>query len=73
MHAKWGHYCAVQGCASTQTVPHHVDPWWKTGRTTLGDLIPLCKDNHHDIHDGHRTLLLRDSRRINDNGWVNNT
>jgi hypothetical protein len=45
-------------------------PWWKTGRTTLGDLVPLCKGNHHDLHDGRRTLLLRDGRRIDENGWV---
>lgn len=70
MHAMWGLSCAVRGCAATATVPHHVRPWWKTGRTKLGDLIPLCKHNHHDIHDGHRTLLLRDGRRIDENGWV---
>ncbi len=70
MHAMWGLYCAVLGCGSTDTVPHHVPPWWKTGRTKLGDLVPLCKGNHHDVHDGHRTLLLRDGRRIDENGWV---
>jgi hypothetical protein len=70
LHAKWGDYCAVLGCASTDTIPHHAEPWWKTGRTKLGDLVPLCKSNHHDIHDGHRTLLLRDGRRIDENGWV---
>jgi hypothetical protein len=41
-----------------------------TGRTTLADIVPLCKGNHHDVHDGHRTLLLRDGRRIDENGWV---
>jgi hypothetical protein len=70
MHAMWGIYCAAAGCASTDTIPHHVRPWWKTGRTTLGDLVPLCKGNHHDLHDGRRTLLLRDGRRIDENGWV---
>jgi hypothetical protein len=70
LHALWGLYCAVLGCASTETVPHHVPPWFKTGHTKLGDLVPLCKGNHHDVHDGHRTLLLRDGRRIDENGWV---
>jgi hypothetical protein len=70
MHALWGLHCAVLGCACTDTVPHHADPWWRTGRTTLADLIPLCRGDHHDVHDGHRTLLLRDGRRIDDNGWV---
>jgi hypothetical protein len=70
MRARWGHYCAGNGCASTRTVPHHVRPWWKTGRTELGDLVPLCKGNHHDVHDGHRTLRLRDGRLIDENGWA---
>jgi hypothetical protein len=70
MHARWGIYCATAGCGSTDTVPHHVRPWAKHGRTTLEDLVPLCKGNHHDLHDGRRTLLLRDGRRIDENGWV---
>ena len=70
LRAKWGDHCAGNGCASTRTVPHHVRPWWQTGRTTLEDLVPLCKGNHHDLHDGHRTLRLRDGRLIDENGWV---
>jgi len=70
MRAKWGDYCAGNGCGRTDTVPHHVDPWWKSGRTAVEDLIPLCKGNHHDVHDGHRVLLLRDGRMIDENGWV---
>jgi hypothetical protein len=70
LRAKWGDYCAGNGCASTDTVPHHVPPWWKTGRTKLEDLVPLCKSDHHDVHDGHRTIRLRDGRLIDENGWV---
>jgi hypothetical protein len=70
LRARWGDYCAVNGCSSTRTVPHHVRPWWLTGRTRLDDLIPLCKGNHHDVHDGHRTLRLRDGRLIDEHGWV---
>jgi hypothetical protein len=70
LRAKWGDYCAGNGCASTDTVPHHVPPCWKTGRTKLEDLVPLCKSDHHDVHDGHRTIRLRDGRLIDENGWV---
>lgn len=70
MHAQWGRYCATAGCGRIDTVPHHVRPWHLTGRTKLGDLIPLCTGNHHDLHDGRRTLLLRDGRRIDENGWA---
>jgi hypothetical protein len=70
LRAKWGDYCAGNGCGSTDTVPHHVPPWWKTGRTKLEDLVPLCKSDHHDVHDGHRTIRLRDGRLIDENGWV---
>jgi hypothetical protein len=70
LRAMWGDYCAGNGCPSTDTVPHHVPPWWKTGRTKLGDLVPLCKSDHHDVHDGHRTIRLRDGRLIDENGWV---
>jgi hypothetical protein len=70
LRAMWGDYCAGNGCGSTDTVPHHVSPWWKTGRTKLEDLVPLCKSDHHDVHDGHRTIRLRDGRLIDDNGWV---
>jgi hypothetical protein len=70
LRAMWGDYCAGNGCASTDTVPHHVPPWWKTGRTKLDDLVPLCKSDHHDVHDGHRTIRLRDGRLIDENGWV---
>ena len=70
LRAIWGDYCAGLGCPNTDTVPHHVPPWWKTGRTTLADLVPLCKSTHHDVHDGHRTIRLRDGRLINENGWV---
>jgi hypothetical protein len=70
LRAKWGIYCAINGCGSTDTVPHHVRPWWLSGETRLEDLIPVCKGNHHDIHEGHRTLVLRDGRRIDEFGWV---
>ena len=70
MRARWGPTCAVHGCHASRTVPHHVEPWWRSGCTRLCDLVPLCASCHHDLHEGHRTLRLRDGRLIDDHGWV---
>jgi hypothetical protein len=70
LRARWGPNCAVDGCHSTRTVPHHVVPWWLSQLTRLRDLVPLCAGCHHDLHEGHRTLRLRDRRLIDHHGWV---
>ena len=70
LRARWGPTCAVRGCRSTLTVPHHVRPWWLSHETVLRDLVPLCEHCHRDLHEGHRTLRLRDTRWIDERGWV---
>ncbi|MCW2607314.1 MAG: hypothetical protein JWO60_2007 [Frankiales bacterium] len=70
MRAAWGSTCAVNGCTLTGVVPHHVEPFNLSGQTRLADLAPLCEHHHHDVHEGHKTLRLRDGRRIDDRGWV---
>ena len=71
LEAQWGG-CAVDGCAKSfaHTRPHHVVPWWLSRITRLKDLAPLCESHHHDIHEGRRTLRLRDGRYINPTGWT---
>lgn len=71
LQAQWGG-CAVDGCAQpySRTRPHHVVPWWLSRITRLNDLIPACDHHHHDIHEGGRTLRLRDGRHINPTGWT---
>ena len=69
LRARWGPTCAVAGCTSTRTVPHHVEPWWLAHRTGLAHLVPLREHCHHDLHEGHRTLRLRDGRLVDDRGW----
>lgn len=67
----WGGQCAIAGCSTTiGLVPHHVEPWWLSHRTVLEDLIPICTHHHHDVHEGQRTLQLRDARVIGPRGWV---
>lgn len=70
LQATWGPWCAIAGCTSTQTVPHHVRPWWLSRQTVLRDLLPLCEHDHRDLHEDHRTLRLRDGRLIDEHGWV---
>jgi hypothetical protein len=30
----------------------------------------VCEHHHHDIHEGNRTLRLRDGRHISPLGWT---
>ncbi len=70
LHTIWGAACAVNGCGDHRTVPHHVRPWHLVARTRLRDLIPLCNQHHHALHDGGHTLRLRDGREITETGWA---
>ena len=70
MRAAWGSRCAVNGCTLPGEVPHHAEPFWKARLTALKDLVPLCRHHHHDVHDGHQKLRLRDGRVIDEWGWV---
>ncbi|HWH29201.1 MAG TPA: hypothetical protein VNU26_09615, partial [Mycobacteriales bacterium] len=70
LRAIWGDYCAEAGCARTDCVPHHVDPWWRSAQTRVEDLVPFCKATHHALHDGHQVIVLRDGRRLNEFGWL---
>jgi hypothetical protein len=71
LEAQWGG-CAVNGCNQpfARTRPHHVIPWWLSKITRLKDLAPVCEHHHHDIHEGGRTLRLRDARYICPTGWA---
>ncbi len=70
LHTLWGSTCAVNGCGDHRTVPHHVHPWHLVGRTRLRDLVPLCNQHHHALHDAGRTLRLRNTREITQTGWA---
>jgi len=70
LRVQWGPWCAIDGCSNTATVPHHVPPWWLSRTTRLRDLIPICTHDHRALHEGHRTLRLKDGRHIDELGWV---
>ncbi len=70
LRIQWGPWCAIDGCPNTDTVPHHVPPWWLTRTTRLRDLIPICDHDHRAVHEQHRTLRLKDGRHIDEYGWT---
>jgi len=46
--------CAMPGCGVRyeHTVPHHMVPWESGGPTDLQNLVPLCSNHHHAVHEG---------------------
>jgi hypothetical protein len=51
-------------------VPHHVIGHAVAGRTSLGVSLLICPTLHHDLHTGKRTIRLRNGRRLNEDGYV---
>ena len=51
-------------------MPHHGDLFSHTGVTSLDDAVPLCKQDHHYLHDDRLLLKLKDGRWIGPDGWV---
>jgi len=50
--------------------PHHVHGYAEDAITSLDDTLPVCDVLHHDLHDGHRTVRLRDGRYLNEHGFT---
>lgn len=70
LKAQWGSTCAVNGCTQPGLIPHHVLWFGKGGLTVLANLVPLCPHHHRDVHEGRRTLRLRDGRLLSPDGWI---
>lgn len=68
--------CAGVGCCRGRPDPlrplrpHHVQRFAEDGLTWLEDTVMICDTLHHDLHAGGRTVLLRDGRRLREQGWV---
>lgn len=70
-----GGTCQGAGCyrghdTGDPLIPHHVDPYARCGTTSLSDTVMLCEGTHHDLHEGDKTVRLKDGRLINAHGWV---
>jgi hypothetical protein len=51
-------------------IPHHPEAFARSKTTSFYDTVMFCEHSHHDIHEGGKTLLLKDGRLLNANGWV---
>jgi hypothetical protein len=57
--------CGHPGCtvAFDACRLHHVRWWWRDlGRTDLDNLLPLCEQHHHLVHEGGWTLTMTADR-----------
>jgi hypothetical protein len=61
--------CCTPHDPLTTLVPHHVDAYAKSGRTSMADTVWLCPRLHDAIHRG-QTVQLRNGRWLNANGWA---
>jgi hypothetical protein len=68
--------CAGLGCCPgvpdplIPLVPHHVQRYADTRRTSTSETLWVCPTLHHDLHTARRTVRLRDGRLLNENGYV---
>lgn len=71
-----GDRCAGDGCCTglpdllTPIRPHHVLGYAEDQITSLDETLPVCETLHRDLHEGHRTVRLRDGRYVNEHGFV---
>ncbi len=53
--------CRFPGCESRRVDLHHIQYWSNGGRTTLGNLVSLCKAHHRLVHErGYLIAAARD-------------
>jgi hypothetical protein len=47
------HGCRFPGCTHDRFVDaHHIQHWANGGKTSLGNLVLLCRDHHRLVHEG---------------------
>jgi len=58
--------CAIPGCAVSfdRCKLHHVTWWRHGGATDLHNLVPVCSQHHHKIHDAGWTIALGPNREL---------
>jgi len=43
---------------------HHIKEWETGGPTNLNNLVPLCSQHHHKVHEGKWTIKLKPDRTL---------
>lgn len=75
-HIETAGQCQCRGCRGsrkipgTVLIPHHVDAYASYGVTSHRETVLLCPASHHDLHEGGKTIQLKDGRWLNASGWV---
>jgi hypothetical protein len=71
-----GGQCQCMGCRTSTAVPgavlipHHVYGYARHGVTSHRETVLLCPASHHAVHEGGKTIQLKDGRWLNADGWV---
>ena len=58
--------CAWPGCRASlgRCQAHHIHEWEHGGPTDLDNLVPLCSQHHHLVHEGQWTIKLLPDRGL---------
>jgi hypothetical protein len=56
--------CVFPGCKARRCDAHHIEHWADGGRTTLDNLVLLCRRHHTLVHDGDIALEKHDEELI---------
>jgi hypothetical protein len=65
MYASCAHpYCTIP---FSQCRIHHIVWWTKGGRTVVENLLPVCEEHHHLVHEGGWKLAVDAGRRVT---WI---
>jgi hypothetical protein len=58
--------CAWYGCPApiSWCQAHHIHEWERGGPTDLNNLIPLCSQHHHRVHEGQWSIKLKPDRSL---------
>ncbi|WP_431710162.1 DUF222 domain-containing protein [Glutamicibacter uratoxydans] len=53
--------CLVPGCSvpPSHLEIHHIEPWYRGGKTALNNLGPACDSHHHAIETGEIKIVMR--------------
>jgi hypothetical protein len=71
-----GNRCAGIGCCrggpdpTIDLRPHHVRRYADDGVTSIDETVLVCDTLHHDLHEGGKTVRLRDGRYLCEQGWA---